>query len=101
MTQTAYNLKRKGRYINRLPVSALIYVCDNKRGWVGWCPLNNLWCAAVWSCGYTMIPTLRQALDHIKWHEADKTSRSVPPVITRFREVFEVGDFVPFLVILT
>ena len=91
MNQTQYNRKRTGRYITRLPVSALIFICDNKIGWVGWCPLNQQWCAAVWNLGYQMFPTLRQALTAIKWHTACDRERFIPAEITRFKEMFHIG----------
>ena len=94
MNQTQYNARRKGRYINRLPVSALIYVLDNKYGWVGWCPLNGQWAAAHWYVGYQLFPTLRQALAAIKWHTGDQRDKRVNETITRFREVFHIGGLV-------
>ena len=94
MNQTQYNKKRQGRYITRLPVSALIYICDNATGWVGWCPLNGQWCAAAWDLGYQMFPTLRQALTAIKWHTGVQVGRHVPEQISRFKEVFHIGGLV-------
>ena len=94
MNQTQYNRKRTGRYITRLPVSALIYICDNDHGWVGWCPLNGQWCAAAWNLGYQMFPTLRQALRSIKWHNGVQVGKHVADQPTRFREVFHIGGLV-------
>lgn len=94
MNQTQFNRKRQGRYITRLPVSALIYICDNDHGWVGWCPLNNQWCAAAWDLGYQMFPTLRQALRTIKWHNGVQAGKHVADQPTRFREVFHIGGLV-------
>jgi len=94
MSQTNYNKKRKGRYLHRLPVSALIYIADNKMGWLGWCPLNNLWAAAHWNLGYQLFPTLRQGLTAIKWHDGDQASKHVADPVTRFKEVFHIGGLV-------
>ena len=94
MNQTQYNRRRTGRYITRLPVSALIYVLDNDHGWVGLCPLNNQWAAARWSMGYQMFPTLRQALTAIKWHTGQQEGKHVADPITRFKEVMHIGGLV-------
>jgi hypothetical protein len=92
LNQTKYHAARRAKYVVRLPVSSISFILHNGRGWVGWCPLNQLWCAAVWGCGYTMVPKLRQALDHIKWHSADKRERFVPDAWPRVADVRHISD---------
>ena len=92
MNQTQYNRKRKARHLVRLPVSALIFICNNHIGWVGWCPLNGVWCCATWGLGYTMRSTLGQALRHIRWSNGYMRDRFIPTEFIRVKEVRQIGD---------
>ena len=92
MNQTQYNLTKKKGYIERLPVSALGFICHGFHGWIGWCPLNQKWAAAQWDLGYQLFPTLRKALNHIKWHHGDQSIHFVHDRFDRIGEVIRIDN---------